>query len=203
MKKIITFLLLTLFLSPAFAETVENPVLEAGVSFDWVSKTQLQRDENIAKIHNILFSGDKEADIKASEFKAKYSDYLKDKNHMNNYFDIANGKNEDDKAKYSGFFLKNGLLVVYGIQYKDNLKNIFYYDAMGTLKYVDIFSSEYPNFPYSTSQYKVNGDLVAKFYYLSDYDQYIFNPNGAFKGRWFKDKMYNKNAKVILTRSNW
>lgn len=199
MKKLLIFVCFLFLASPVFAQ---QP-LEAGISFDWISKTQMQRDENIGQIHDILFENETLKKYPKAEFKEQYKTFLKDENHVNNYFDIAGGKKEDADKKYAGFFLKNGLLVAYGIQYKNNMKNIYYYDAMGNLRYVDIFSDNYPNFPYSSSQYRINGELVGKFYFLSDYDQYIYDPDGKFKGRWYKENMYNRNAKVIMTRSNW
>ena len=48
-----------------------------------------------------------------------------------------------------------------------------------------------------------NGNLKASYYFISKYDQYIYDENGKFKGRWYKDKMYDRKAKVILTRTNW
>lgn len=198
MKKLLIILTILLLAKPAFCEVVKGEV-----SFDWITKTQIQRDANINEVHNILFEENEVKNFPKGELKKEFSDYLKDKNHVNNYFDIANGKNEDETKKYSGFFLKNGLLVAYGIQYKNNMKNIFYYDAMGNLRFIDVFSEDYPEFPYYSSQYKTNGELVGKFYFVTDYDQYIFNADGKFKGRWFKENMYNRNAKIIMTRSNW
>ena len=33
--------------------------------------------------------------------------------------------------------------------------------------------------------------------------QYMYKPNGKFKGVWYKDKMYDRNGKQTLTRTNW
>lgn len=198
MKKILILIFAACIILPAWAEQ-----LEGGVSFDWISKSQIQRDANIQDVHNILFEGETIKKYSSKEFKQKYAGFIKDKDHMSNYEEIANGKTEDETKKFSGFFLKNGLLVAYGIQYKNNPKNIYYYDAMGNLRYIDVFSDDYPEFPYMSSQYRVNGELVGKFYFVSDYDQYIFDESGKFKGRWYKENMYNRNAKIIMTRSNW
>lgn len=183
---------------PVFAQT-----LECGITFDWISKTQIQRDENIAQIQNILFSDKTEIKYTKKEFKSEYSEFFKDKDSRQNYIEISKGKKEDAEKYYASFNLKNGLLIAYGIQYKKNMKNIYYYDAMGNLRWVDVFSGSYPEFPYWSYQYYRTGELVAAYYYVSDYDQYIFDPNKKFKGRWYKEKMYNKNAKVIMTRSSY
>lgn len=122
---------------------------------------------------------------------------------MQHYTDISSGKKEDDEKFYAGFFLKNGLLIAYGIQYKNSMKNIYYYDVMGNLRFIDIYSASYPEFPYYALQYGTNGKLIGTIYFVSHEDQYVFNPDNTFRGRWFKEKMYNKNAKVIMTRSNY
>lgn len=209
MKKLILTLLFIFLAIPAFAEPiVETPIevdvkpLEAEITFDWISKTQLQRDENIKQIQNILFSGSTVTKYSKKDFKAKYADFWKQKDYLNLYDEISRGIKEDETRYYCGFY-KDKLLIAYGIQYKNNMKNIYYYDAMGGLRWVDVFSDNYPNFPYWSYQYYRNGEMVAAYYYVSDYDQYIFDPNKKFIGRWYKDKCYNKNAKVIMTRTNY
>lgn len=194
-----------LFVLPAFSADVNEVAkpLEVSVTFDWISKSQIQRDENISQIQNLIFSNGIEQNYPKKEFKAKYSEFLKDSNHWKNYAEITNGKKEDADKYYCGFSLKNGLLIAYGIQYKNNMKNIYYYDSMGTLRWVDVFSDNYPKFPYFSYQYSTNGKLVAAYYYVSDFDQYVFDENRKFKGRWNNEKMYNNKAKVVMTRSNW
>ena len=210
MKRIIILLFFVIlaihgFLEVGWAEAHqdESTPLQCGVEFDWISKNQLQRDENIKQIQSILFNEKTVLKYPKKEFKAQNAEFLKDKDSMKHYIDISQGKKEDADKYYAGFFLKNGLLVAYGIQYKNNMKNIFYYDAMGHLRFVDYYSDNYPKFPYYALQYDVNGKLIGTIYFVSVYDQYIFNPDKTFKGRWYKENMYNRNAKVILTRSNY
>lgn len=210
MKKIIILLILIFFALPVFSSpVVETPAptedikpLEASVTFDWISKSQIQRDENIAQIKSVLFNDNTVLKYKKSEFKNQNKDFWRDKNYLKNYEEITNGKKEDSDKNYCGFYLGK-LLVAYGIQYKNNMKNIYYYDAMGHLRWVDVFSSQYPNFPYWSYQYYRTGELAAAYYYVSDIDQYVFDEKAKFRGRWYKDKMYNRNAKVIMTRSNY
>jgi hypothetical protein len=211
MKKIITFLILILFTLPAFAKQAKQPPIwtdgnkpiECEVTVDWISKTQLQRDENIAQIQKALFNEKTVLKYPKKEFKAKYSEFSKDKDSMQHYMDISSGKKEDADKYYCGFSLKNGLLVAYGIQYKNNMKNVYYYDAMGHLKFVDVFSDSYPKLPYYTLQYNTSGKLIGTIYFVSIEDQYIFNPDKTFRGRWYKENMYNRNARIILTRSSY
>lgn len=199
MKKIIIFFTFMLLVLPAFSQT-----LECGVTFDWITKTQMQRDENISQVKNILFNSKTVIKYPKNEFKTMYADVLKDKDYLKNYEEISNGKKEDDKATYCAFKLgKTNLLLAYAIQYKKDPKHIYYYDAMGRLYCLDVLSDNYPNFPCWSYQYGSNGVLKAAYYYNSDYDQYAYDADKSFKGRWYKEKMYNKRAKVIMTRSNY
>lgn len=202
-KKLISIFFIMLLALPAFSQNADenSKPLEVGISFDWVSKTQLQRDENISQIKNVLFN-EKTITYSKKQFKEKYKDFLKNKNYMTDYDEISNGKKEDTDKYYCGFYW-NKLLVAYGIQYKKNMKSIYYYDALGNLRWVDAFSDGYPNFPYWSYQYGTDGKIVAAYYYISDNDQYVFDSSKKFKGVWHYEKMYNKNAKVIMTRTNW
>ena len=208
MKRRILALIALMFLTlPVYSQSTQNvqedsKPLECGVTFDWISKTQIQRDENITQIQNILFSEKIKTKYNKKEIKSQYLEFFKDKDARQNYIEISNGKKEDAQKYYCAFYWKN-FLVAYGIQYKNNMKNIYYYDAMGNLRWVDVFSDNYPRFPYQSYQYYKTGELVASYYYVSGYDQYIFDPNKKFKGRWYKENMYNKNAKIIMTRSNY
>lgn len=190
---------------PDFEQTQEETKpIEAQITFDWISKTQMQRDENIEQIKNILFTPETPTTFSKSAFREKYKNFLKNKNYLQTYEDLSKGKKEDGNAYYCVFKLGNSsLIIMYAIQYKKDPHHIFYYDAMGGLRFIDISSGKAPNYPYSTYQYTINGKLVAAYYYNSQYDQYAYDENGKFKGRWYKDKFYNRRAKVIMTRSSW
>jgi len=209
-KILLIYLFLISFSLPVFSEPIvetsfpsfDSKPIECEVTFDWISKTQIQRDENIKQIQDVLFSDKTTVKYSKKEFREMYKTFWRDKDYLNTYETVSSGKKEDEQKYYCGFFIKK-LLIAYGFQYKNNMKNIYYYDAMGHLRWVDVFSPEYPKFPYWSYQYYRNGELVAAYYYVSNYDQYVFSPDKKFKGRWYKEKMYNKNAKVIMTRSNW
>ena len=211
MKKIIISILFIFLALPAISkQKAENPstleestiTIEAGVSFDWIPKTQLQRDENIKQIQTVLFNEKTVMKYPKKTFKEKYEYYWKDPDFLQHYEEISSGKKEDTDKNYCGFYWKN-ILVAYGIQYKNDMKNITYYDAIGNLRWVDVFSADYPVFPYWSYQYSKSGEMVAAYYYISDYDQYVFNPKKKFIGRWYKENMYNKNAKIIMKRTSW
>lgn len=210
MQKVFVLFICMFLALPAFSEAVvnsplnteESKPLEASITFDWISKTQLQRDENIKQIQNILFSEEVKTKYNKKDFKEIYKNDWKDKSNLKNYEEIGYGKKEDENNYYCGFYKWN-LLVAYGIQHKKDLNNVYYYDALGNLRWVEVFGGNYPTYPYWSYQYYRDGKLVAAYYNLSSYDQYIFDSNKKFIGRAYKQNIYNSKAKVIMTRTSY
>ena len=182
----------------------EEKPIEVSVSFDWLDISQSQRDDIIAKYKNLLFdSNSSDIYFTKDEFKQKFAQYKKDKNFKLHYMLTNNGVTEDEDAKYCAFYFKNKTLVMYAIQYKNNPHNSFYYSAFGKLYYTDVTSDEYPNCPYTSMQYDRKGRLKSAIYFISKDLQYMYGPDKEFQGIWYKDKLYDRNGKQTLTRTNW
>ncbi len=178
--------------------------LQAAVTFDWLDISQAQRDENIEHYKNLLFEDNpSRIYFTKDEFKKEFAKYFKDKEFKYHYMLVNNGVTEDEDAKYCAFFYKRNTLVMYAIQYKNNPKRAFYYTAFGGLRYTDIMSDEYPNFPYTSMQYDKKGRLKSAIYFVSKDLQYMYGPEKEFQGLWYKEKMYDRNGKQTLTRTNW
>lgn len=226
MKKILISLFLCLaFLVPQKTSAIENIVsldevkdiqiealepeeklqpLNAEISFDWLDISLAQREENVAKYKNFLFDNNSsKIYFDKDEFKTEFKKYRKDKEYKLHYMLTNEGVTEDEEAKYCAFYFKRNTLMMYAIQYKDNPHRAFYYSAFGKLYFTDVISDEYPNFPYTSMQYNKNGQLKSAIYFVSKDIQYMFDGDKEFQGIWYKDKMYDKNGKKILTRSNW
>lgn len=183
---------------------VKETKLEAAVTFDWLDITQAQRDENIAHYKNLLFDNNSSGIyFTKDEFKKEFNEYFKDEDFKHHYLLVNNGVTEDEDANYCAFYYKNKTLMMYAIQYKANPNRAFYYTAFGGLRYTDVMSDEYPNFPYYSMQYDKKGRLKSAIYFESKDLQYMYGPDKAFQGIWYKDKMYDKNGKQVLTRTNW
>ena len=178
--------------------------LQAAVTFDWLDISQAQRDENIEHYKNLLFEDNpSQIYFTKDEFKKEFAKYFKDKEFKYHYMLVNNGVTEDEDAKYCAFFYKRNTLVMYAIQYKNNPKRAFYYTAFGGLRYTDVMSDEYPNFPYTSMQYDKKGRLKSAIYFVSKDLQYMYGPEKEFQGLWYKEKMYDRNGKQTLTRTNW
>ncbi len=222
MKKILISLMLTILMTtpvcafenivslddvekPAQTEVNENTTqtLEAAVSFDWLDINQAQRDEQIDHYKNLLFRENSEIYFTKDQFKDKFANYKKDRQFKLHYMLTNNGVQEDEDAKYCAFYYKKNTLVMYAIQYKTNPHNAYYYTAFGKLYYVDVTSDKYPQFPYTSMQYNRKGELKSAIYFVSKDLQYMYGADKEFQGIWYKDKMYDRNGKQTLTRTNW
>lgn len=200
-KNLILLLLFVIILSPSIAS--EQIVLNGNINFDWVTKTQLERDTNIEHIRKTLYSDNPTSKYPKKEFRNTYKDYLKDKNTKQHYIQVLSGIKETETENIAGFYaLKDKILYAYAIQYKNNPMTVYYYDTLGNLRYVDKFSDNYPNYPYYSHQYYANGKLISSIYFTAYDTQYMYK-NGKFIGVWFKDTMFNSKAKKIMTRTNY
>ncbi len=202
MKKLLLLLIFyIIILSPSIA--TEQNVIRGQVNFDWLTKSQLERDENIESIRKTLYSQDVTQKFAKKEFRETYKDYLKDKNNKKHYMQVLSGVKHTETENLSGFFtLKDKILYAYAIQYKNEPRTVYYYDTLGNLRYVDKLSDNYPNYPYYSHQYYVSGKLVSSIYFTAYDTQYMYK-NGKFIGVWFKDTMFNSRAKKIMTRTNY
>lgn len=177
-------------------------VLTGNLVFDWLDISQVDRDSVIEKYKSELFGVDTIYKFNKKEFRAEYKNFLKDADYKRHYMLVRSNVKETDSENLCGFY-KGNLLISYAIQYKNDLRSVYYYDALGNLRYVDKFSENYPNFPYMSKQYKANGELVSAIYFMSHDMQYMYNHNAEFQGAWYKNKMYDRHAKQVLTRTNW
>ena len=189
-------------LGQAATDEKNASVLTANIVFDWLDINQIDRDIVIEKYKSELFPVDTVYKYNKKEFKSMYKDFLKDSDYKRHYMLVSNNVKETDDENLCGFYAGR-ILVSYAIQYKNDLRTVYYYDGFGNLKYVDKMSDNYPNYPYHSKQYRVNGTLVSAIYFMSHDMQYMYNSDETFKGAWYKDKMYDRHAKQRLTRTNW
>lgn len=211
MKKILTVLVFLLAmnsisqaadLSGVLPDENDNTVLTANIVFDWLDINQTDRDAVIEKYKTELFPNGTVYKFDKKQFKNEFKDFLKDKDYKRHYMLVKNNVKETNDENLCGFYRKS-LLISYAVQYKNDLRTVYYYDVLGNLRYVDKMSKNYPNYPYMSKQYRISGKLVGAIYFMSHDMQYMYNPDQTFKGAWYKDKMYDRHARQVLTRTNW
>ncbi len=200
MKKL-KFIVTAFFLAQTIAFANYNDIYVADIQYDWISKSEVEKEAIISEVHDIIF----EQEItKQKDFKSQFKDKLKDKNHLEHYFAASAGHKEVGEYNISAFYYKKMKnIYMYAIQDKKDVSKSFYYDALGKLRYVDFNYGEYPDYPYYTIQYKVSGTPVSAIYYVSKDNQYLFAPDGTFTGVWYKHNLYDKHSRVILTRTRY
>lgn len=178
-----------------------NDVYVADIQYDWINKSELEKEAMISEVHDIIFQQSVE---KRTDLKSLFKDKLKDKNHLENYMAASAGYKEYKENKISAFYYKKMTTpFMYALQDKKDASTAFYYDAMGNLRYVDFINGDYPDYPYYSIQYRVSGTPVSAIYFISEDCQYLFTPKGEFQGVWYKHKLYNKKNKVILKRTTY
>ncbi len=178
-----------------------NDIYVADIEYDWINKDEVAKEEMITEVHDILFEKPVEP---RTDLKSLFHDKLKDKNHIDNYLAASAGYKEYKDNNISAFYYKRMTTpIMYALQEKTDTTKAFYYDAMGTLRYVDFIDGVYPDYPYSAIQYRISGKPVSAIYYISQDCQYLFKPNGEFEGVWYKHKLYNRKNKVILKRTTY
>ena len=200
--KRIKYILTALLISQSIVFANFNDIYIADIQYDWINKSEIEKETIISEVRDIIFEN--ESLPKQKDLKKQFKDKLKDKNWKEHYFAASAGYKEYNDNNISAFYYKKQKhIYMYAIQNKKDVSKSFYYDALGKLRYIDYNFGEYPEYPYYTIQYSISGEPISAIYNVSKDNQYLFNPDGSFKGVWYKHNLYDKNSKVILTRTTF
>lgn len=201
MKKL-KFIILGLFLTQAICHANFNDIYIADIQYDWINKSEIEKETIISEVRDIIFEN---GELKKIEnFKSQFKDKLKDKNYREHYLAASAGYKEYGEYNISAFYYKKQKhIYMYALQDKKDISKSYYYDALGKLRYIDFNFGEYPIHPYYTIQYSISGRPISAVYNVSEDNQYLYEPDGVFKGVWYKHNLYDKHSKVILTRTTF
>ena len=196
------YILTGLLISQTIAFANFNDIYIADIQYDWINKSEIEKETIISEIRDIIF--EKESLPKQKDLKKQFKDKLKDQNWKEHYFAASAGHKEYNNNNISAFYYKKQKhIYMYALQNKKDVSKSFYYDALGKLRYIDYNFGEYPEYPYYTIQYSISGEPISAIYNVSKDNQYLYNPDGSFKGVWYKHNLYSKDSKVILTRTTY
>ena len=199
MKKLLITICLLFINQTAFANY--NDIYIADIQYDWINKAEVEKESIISEIRDIIFETEV---VKQEGFKTQFKDRLKDKLYKEHYLAASAGYKEYKDNNISAFYYKKQKhIYMYAIQDKKDFSKIYYYDALGHLKYIDFIYGEYPDYPYYAIQYRISGKPVCATYYVSKDTQYLFEPDETFTGVWYKHNLYNKKSKIILQRTSY
>lgn len=196
----IKYIFTVFLLAQCFAFANLNDIFIADIQYDWLNKSEIEKEAIVSEIREIIF---KDGEIKViNDFKTNFKDKMKDKNYKEHYIIASAGRKEFKNFNISAFYYKKQKhIYMYALQDKKDLSKIFYYDALGNLRYIDFNYGDYPIYPYYTIQYSITGKPISAIYNVSKDSQYLYQPDGVFKGVWYKHNLYDKHSKVILTRT--
>ena len=165
-----------------FVLTILAVVLAVNVGFCEVLKGEVSYDANRARAE--AFSGlEKTIDMR------RFSSFEKDYDYAVHYTKFRTSKEpiiEADRVICP--FYKGGILYVYGIKYRKNPSEIFYYSAFGRLVFTE-FVDKIGEYPHKSVIYGANGVLVSVSYWVSATEQFTYNARGKLKGHWKGDEM--------------
>ena len=168
MKKILFFIIFSLFLNQANAE-----VIEASVKYD----------ENSAKTE--AFKG-----VERKIDRTLFADFLHDKNRKEN-LELMNKKIVEQNDRFLCPFYLNETIVSYAVTYKNNPINTYYYNVFGSLLKIDIQNNE-TKFPKRILSYSRFGSLIGVIFETSEEEEFVYDKNGKLLARWLNQDMYNK-----------
>lgn len=191
----IRYFLISIITIATLVSTIQAQPLNGKVELDWSLLNDTAREQLITELREKLFQN-----VEYKIDKQQFEEHKKDKNKKENKLAIKYKMQKIDDRKLAAFFVFKKILYMYAIQYESDKKHAYYYDALGNIRYIDIYDKPYDEYPNISRQYNSKGKLESISYNLSEYDQYVFEDNGEFYGRWYKDKCYDKKAKVIMTR---
>lgn len=195
MKKIFLnlFIIIGLTLTmvkPAFAEVFDY----VGTDFDWLFLTNIERKERVTNIFNTMFPKGYVTNFPKNLLKSKLSKYLKDTDYKIHYDAVCAGYTHYRDVNLQPFFLgKSKYVYMYALQYDKAPQKTFYYDAMGRLKFVDFRYGGFPEYPFYTKKYAINGKLIRAMYIQSPDTMYIYSNKGSFIGVKYKSTIYGFN----------
>ena len=195
MKKIFLnlFIIIGLTLTmvkPAFAEVFDY----VGTDFDWLFLTNIERKERVTNIFNTMFPKGYVTNFPKNLLKSKLSKYLKDVDYKIHYDAVCAGYTHYRDVNLQPFFLgKSKYVYMYALQYDKAPQKTFYYDAMGRLKFVDFRYGGFPEYPFYTKKYAINGKLIRAMYLQSPDTMYIYSNKGSFIGVKYKSTIYGFN----------
>ena len=176
--------------SPVFAEVFDY----AGGGFDWLYLTNIERKERVTELFNIMFPKGYVTNFPKKLLKEKLKNFLKDPDYKLHYDAVCAGYTHYKGVDLQPFFLgKSKYVYMYALQYQKSPQKTFYYDAMGRLKFIDFRYGGFPQYPFYTKKYSINGKLIRAMYLQSPDTMYIYSNKGAFIGVKYQNTVYGFN----------
>ena len=196
MKKIIIclFLIFCMVVSNSTTAFADEEFDYVGGGFDWLYINNDQRKERVVEIFNLMFPKGYVTNFPKGFLKDKLKTYLKNKNHKVHYDAVCNGYTHYRDVDLQPITMGSSKVVyMYALQYTKYPQRTFYYDATGRLKFVDFRYGGYPEYPFYTKKYSIDGKLIRAMYLQNPNIMYIFGEKGTFVGVKYGNEIYGFN----------
>ena len=159
---------------------------------------------NICSYADIVLEGGVKYDVDTARTELTYypppnprlaiiNENLYDKNIQENVIYLLKG-NVKLKDRELAFFSDN----TYGVIYKKNKQQVFYYDATGMLMFLEIRDSL--SYPYKSYKYNTKGELVNMGLRVSHEETFIYKPDGTLIAHWIKNLGFDAHGNIIMKR---
>ena len=189
-KILILYGIVTSFLLPASAEVLESP----SGCFDWLYLSNAERKDRVTDLFNVMFPKGYVTHFPKKLLREKLAKFLKDSDYKIHYDAVCSGYTQYKDVNLQPFLLgKTKYVYMYALQYQDAPQKTFYYDALGRLKFVDFRYGGFPQYPFYTKKYALNGKLVRAMYLQSPDTMYIYSEKGNFIGVKYLNTIYGFN----------
>ena len=116
-----------------------------------------------------------------------------DPNHNENYSALLKGKTTVNDRILAIF--SDG---TYAVNYKNDLKHVWYYDKDGSLINAEIRTAF--EYPFGSYKYGPDGELINMSLRVSKDETFIFSPFGKLLAHWVGNNCYDENGNVVMTR---
>ena len=87
---------------------------------------------------------------------------------------------------------------IYGVRYNNDPYRAYYYTKDGRLDYTGKKSRL--EYPHNVATYDLRGNLIGSAYYVSKFEQYIFDKDKNLTTHWVGNTGYDKNGNVKASR---
>ncbi|MBR2068159.1 MAG: hypothetical protein IJ877_00215 [Candidatus Gastranaerophilales bacterium] len=133
--------------------------------------------------------------------KKIFKDYKKDKNTKENIKSLKEGnlKIEDEPKRNINPFYMWDKIVLYSVEYEDDINKKYYYNPLGHLVKYEI--NDYAgNYPYRAIAYDKDGEVINITFVVSETESFIFDKDEKLIGHWVDNEFYDENEKKSYQR---
>ena len=149
-----------------------------------------ERKTRVLTIFKIMFPKGYVTNFPKKYLQSKLKNHLKDRNFKDHYEAVCSGITHFKDVDLQPFVNDKNFVFMYAMQFSKTPQRTFYYDAMGNLKFIDFRYGSFPECPYYTKKYSIDGKLIRAMYLQNPETMYIYSETGTFIGVKYNNQIY-------------